>query len=45
MTLSFDFEPEEQDLISYEEIMLHWLEQLMTMETLEELQTLEEVTS
>jgi hypothetical protein len=45
LDLRFTYEPEEEedDLISYEEIMLHWFEQLMTMETMEELQELEEV--
>jgi hypothetical protein len=34
MNFGFSYEPEEDDLISYESIILHWLEQLMTMETL-----------
>ena len=41
MTLSFEYGPEEADLISYEDIMLYW--QSMTMKTMEEMQALEEV--
>jgi hypothetical protein len=44
MTLSFQYEPEEeQDEISFEEIILYWIEQLQEMESIDELQELEEI--